>query len=99
MLKRMAAAVLVLGLWSSGAWAAGVSGKVIAVDKGKVQLVTVSAPESWIKKGVAVTIGGGRGAIVEVRADTVSIATAKAKSIKVGETVVFAKARSGASGC
>lgn len=99
MMKRMLLVVLALGVIATAAWAAGTSGKVLAVQKNKVKLVAAARPEGWVKKGVAVRILGGKGTIVEVKADTISITTAKPLSVKVGDDVTFEKARSTAAGC
>jgi hypothetical protein len=99
MMKRMLLALLVLGVFAATAWAAGPGGNVIAVQKNKVKLVTSAAPEAWVKKGAAVKILGRKGTIVEVKADTVSITTTKALSLKVGDTVSFEKIRATAGGC
>jgi hypothetical protein len=99
MTKRILLALLVLGVFAASAWAAGVGGKVIAVQKNKVKLVTSAAPEAWVKKGAAVKILGGKGTILEVKADTVSITATKPLSLKVGDAVSFEKLRSTAGGC
>jgi hypothetical protein len=99
MLKRVILAGLVVGVFAAAAWAAGVGGTVIAVQKNKVRLVTAAAPEAWVKKGVAVKILGSKGTIMEVKADTVSITSTKPLSLKVGDTVSFEKVRSTSGGC
>lgn len=99
MMKRMLLGLLALGVLATTAWAAGVVGKVIAVQKNKVTLVMPAAPEAWIKKGAAVRVQGGRGTIVDVKADTVSITTAKPLSVRPGDDLTFEKARSTAGGC
>lgn len=101
MTKRFVMAGLALGLCLSAASAAEISaiGTVLSVAKQKVRLVTAGEPDAWIRKGAAVSLRGGRGVIVEVHADTVTITSSKARGLSVGDEVKFEKARRTATGC
>jgi hypothetical protein len=98
----MAAAVtigLTLCVWAAIGWAGTVNGTVLASEKTRVRLVLTAAPEPWMKKGAAVRILGGRGAILEVKEDSLWISTSKARKLAPGDAVPFEKARSTSGGC
>ncbi|MCC6651422.1 MAG: hypothetical protein IT348_09780 [Candidatus Eisenbacteria bacterium] len=90
---------LALGIVAGVARAAERIGTVVSSEKSRVRLVLTGAAEPWIKKGAPVRILGGRGAILEVKGDTLTISTPKARTLGPGDAVTFEKPRSTSGGC
>lgn len=99
MLRRLALTLALLAFGTAAALAAPLNGKVTAIDKDKVQVVVAGKLADWVKKGNPVRFLGTKGKIVSVSADTVTIATPKSGTAKVGQAVTLEKPRPGVSGC
>jgi ApbE superfamily uncharacterized protein (UPF0280 family) len=98
-MKRIALVVTLLALTASAAIAAPLTGKVIAVDKERIQVVAKGKLESWVKKGGKVRLLEGRGIFVGVASDTLTIEAKVADKVKVGDEIELRKPRPGVSGC
>lgn len=107
MMKKATLAVLALALCAVAVGLAApppqVSGKVIAVEDGKVQLAIDGDKPAWLRKNAPVKLADGVGKVLEVSADdvtpvVVTIKTKLASTMKVGDVVTFEKGKSMA-GC
>jgi hypothetical protein len=99
MLKRLALTGALLAIAATAAFAAPMSGKVVAVKKLEVRVVVTGKLADWVKKGAGVSFLGTRGKIAGVAADTVIISSPNAAKTKAGAAVTFDKPRATAGGC
>lgn len=98
MLRRLSFTAALLA-FAATAIAAPMSGKVAAVRKQDVKVVVTGKLAEWAKKGTAVKFLGIKGTITSVAGDTLTIASPKAATAKVGDAVTFDKARATGAGC
>jgi hypothetical protein len=103
MFKRIIAIVVALsfGLASAfAAQAAAPTGKVVAVDGTKIQIVVQGEIAAWMKKGGVVKVSNEAGKILESAAKvteaaekTLTLTTKEAAAVKVGDTVSLQKGK------
>lgn len=98
MLKHMTLVLLVLALFgfttAQAAPPAVVSGKVIAVEDGKVKVSVEGEKPVWIKANTPVRFTDGVGKILEVSGGVLTIRTKLSSKLKAGEAVSFEKGKS-----
>ena len=107
MMKKVSLAVLVLALCVVAVGLAApppqVSGKVVAVEDGKVKIAIDSEKPAWVTKNAPVKFADGVGKVLELSAEgvtpvVVTIKTKLASTMKVDDVVTFQKGKSMA-GC
>ncbi|MFN2238875.1 MAG: hypothetical protein ABR524_05755 [Thermoanaerobaculia bacterium] len=80
--------------------ATAVTGKITAVEDGKVTIAIDGDKPAWVKKNAPVKFRDGVGKVLAVSDDPLSITvkTRKAGSMSVGDTITFQKGKA-MSGC
>jgi hypothetical protein len=108
MFKRIIAIVVALGFGLASAFAAQAAnptGKVVAVDGTKIQIVVQGDMAAWMKKGAVVKVSSEAGKVLENAAKvteaaekTLTVTTKEATAVKVGDTISLQKGKV-MSGC
>jgi hypothetical protein len=108
MFKNIIAIAVALSLGLATAFAAQAAtptGKVVAVEGNKIQIVVQGEVTAWMKKGGVVKVSNEAGKIVESAAKvteaaekTLTLTTREDATVKVGDTISLQKGRV-TSGC